>query len=166
MRSQPIALDAGGVRSISRRGQNLRFGPLSATVQTTDFPLATFVTRSRWPNCSSMCAQIKSRWGCSRLPSAAIVSSNSVATPPYGGGLMRVSQRSLNVSARTHRHVANSVSAESMGTLRTSMPPIVLSTFGRDRGGSMPIFRLYREALITSGGYASGWNLATTWALD
>src|SRR5450755_290310 len=26
MPSQPIALDAGGVRSISRRGQNLRFG--------------------------------------------------------------------------------------------------------------------------------------------
>jgi hypothetical protein len=28
----------------------------------------------------------------------------------------------------------------------------------------MPIFRLYREAPITSGGYASGWNLA--WTLD
>jgi hypothetical protein len=27
MPSQPIALDAGGVRSISRRGQNLRLGP-------------------------------------------------------------------------------------------------------------------------------------------
>ena len=38
---QPIALDAGGVRSTSRRGQNRRFGPLSATVQITDFPLAT-----------------------------------------------------------------------------------------------------------------------------
>ena len=62
--------------------------------------------------------------------------------------------------------MAISVSAESMGTLRASMPPIVLSTFGRDRGGSMPIFRLYREAPITSGGYASGWNLAATWTLD
>ena len=61
MPSQPIALDAGGVRSISRRGQKLRFGPLSATVQTTDFPLATLVTRSLWPIRSSMCAQTKSR---------------------------------------------------------------------------------------------------------
>jgi hypothetical protein len=42
-----------------------------------------------------------------------------------------------------------------MGTMRTSMPPILPSTFGRDNGGSMPIFRLYREALITSGGCAS-----------
>lgn len=38
--------------------------------------------------------------------------------------------------------------------------------YGRDRGGSMPIFRLYREAFITSGGYANGWNRAATWALD
>src|ERR1700733_8375839 len=146
MPPQPIALEAGGVRSISRRGQNLRLGPLSATVQTTDLPLATLVTRSRWPICSSICAQAKSRWGCSRLPSAVTVSSNCVATPPYGGGLMRVSQRSSNVSARAHRHMANSVSAESMGTVRTSMPPILLPTYGRDRGGSMPIFRLYRES--------------------
>src|SRR5258707_3621970 len=79
---QPMALDAGGVRSTSRRGQNLRFGPLSATVQTTDLPLATLVTRSRWPSRSSICAQTRSRSGCSRLPSTATVSSNSVATPP------------------------------------------------------------------------------------
>jgi hypothetical protein len=149
MPSQPIAFDAGGVRSISRRGQNLRLGPLSATVQTTDFPLATLVTRSRWPIGSSMCAQTKSRSGYSRLPSAAIVSSNSVATPPYGGGLMRVSQRSSNVSARAHTHVANSVSAESMSAMRASMAPILPSAYGRDRDDPMPIFRPYQETVAT-----------------
>jgi hypothetical protein len=35
------------------------------------------------------------------------------------------------------------------------MAPIVLSAFGQDRGGSMPIFRLYREALVASGGCAN-----------